>query len=106
MGLNFPKRVHLRELGPREGFQTLEQAVPTDAKLELIRLLGMAGLREIEVTSFVRPERVPQMADAEEVVKRFEPHPGVKYTALYLNAHGFERAEASGRLQNEGWLYL
>src|SRR4051812_21037689 len=104
--MEFPHRVFLRELGPREGFQTLAQNIKTESKLELIRLLGLAGLQEIEVTSFVRPDKVPQMADAEEVVRRFEIHPGVAYTALCLNPHGFERAETSGRLQNRGWIYL
>ncbi len=106
MEMKFPTRVFLRELGPREGFQTLPQVVKTESKLELIRLLGLAGLREIEITSFVRPDRVPQMADAEDIVRRFEAHPGVEYTALCLNAQGFERAEAAARLQNRGWVYL
>ena len=104
--MTLPNRVFLRELGPREGFQTLPQTVKTESKLELIRLLGLAGLKEIEITSFVRPDKVPQMADADEVVRRFEKHPGVEYTALALNPQGFERAEGSARLLNRGWIYL
>jgi hydroxymethylglutaryl-CoA lyase len=104
--MSFPEKVYLRELGPREGFQTLPQVIPTAAKLELIRLLGLSGVPEIEIASFVRPDKVPQMADAETIVKDFVAQPGVKYTALYLNAHGFERAEGAGRLSNDGWLYV
>ena len=104
--MNFPAKVYLRELGPREGFQTVHTVIPTASKLELIRLLGVAGLPEIEITSFVRPDRVPQMADAEELVQRFVPQTGIKYTALYLNSHGFERAEATKKLSNDGWLYI
>jgi len=59
----------------------------------------------IEITSFVRPDRVPQMADAEDVVAQFAPKNGVQYTALYLNEKGFERSEATGKLNNEGWIY-
>lgn len=104
--MSFPERVYLRELGPREGFQTLPQVIPTSSKLELIRLLGLAGLPEIEITSFVRPDKVPQMADAETLVQQFTKQPGVRYTALYLNPYGFERAEATQRLSNDGWIYI
>ncbi|NDC36874.1 MAG: hydroxymethylglutaryl-CoA lyase, partial [Proteobacteria bacterium] len=102
----FPSKVYLRELGPREGFQTLPQVIPTSSKLELIRLLGQAGVPEIEVTSFVRADRVPQMADADTVVRECVKVPGVKYTALYLNYQGFERAESTARLDNDGWIYI
>lgn len=101
-----PKKVRIREVGPREGFQTLGVVVPTERKLELIEALSQTGLKDIEITSFVRPDKVPQMADAADVVSRFAAHPGVNYTALYLNPNGFLRAEESGRLHNEGWLYL
>lgn len=104
MGL--PKKVRLREVGPREGFQTLPRVVPTERKLELINALAETGLTDIEVVSFVRPDKVPQMADAAEVVERLRPRPGVAYTGLYLNPSGFVRGEETGRLQNEGWLYL
>lgn len=101
-----PKTVRIREVGPREGCQTLAAVVPTERKLELIEALSRTGLKDIEITSFVRPDKVPQMADAAEVVSRFVAHPGINYTALYLNPNGFLRAEESGRLHNEGWLYL
>jgi hydroxymethylglutaryl-CoA lyase len=100
-----PKSVRIRELGPREGFQTLPQTVPTAQKLELIDLLGKTGVRDIEITSFVRPDRVPQMADAEQVIKSFKRYPNIRYSALYLNPQGFDRARAIGGLDTEGWLY-
>jgi len=102
----FPKKVRIREVGPREGFQTLVRVVSTERKLELIDALGATGLKDIEIVSFVRPDKVPQMADAAVVVDRFRAVPGVAYTGLYLNPSGFVRAEETGRLHNEGWLYL
>lgn len=102
----FPKKVRIREVGPREGFQTLARVVPTEQKLELIAALGETGLKDIEIVSFVRPDKVPQMADAAAVVERYHRVPGVAYTGLYLNPSGFIRAEETGRLHNEGWLYL
>ena len=104
--MSLPKSVFIRELGPREGFQTLSKIVPTKDKLALIEALSATGVKEIELASFVRPDRVPQMADAEEIVKNFTRKAGVRYTALYLNEKGFERAEASARLDNQGWIYL
>jgi hydroxymethylglutaryl-CoA lyase len=101
-----PKKVKIREVGPREGFQTLAAVVPTERKLELIEALSGTGLKDIEINSFVRPDKVPQMADAVDVVERYVAHPGINYTGLYLNPNGFLRAEDTGRLQNEGWLYL
>jgi hydroxymethylglutaryl-CoA lyase len=105
MNTNLPQRVLIREVGPREGFQNLSAVVATDRKLELITLLADAGLAEIEVTSFVRPDKVPQLADAEELARRLPVRPSTRWKALYLNQKGFERAEASSRLSNEGWLY-
>jgi hydroxymethylglutaryl-CoA lyase len=102
----FPKKVFLRELGPREGFQTLAKVVPTSEKLQLITALSQTGVREIEVASFVRPDRVPQMADAEEVVKNLPATNAVRFTALYLNDVGFKRAENLKGLSNQGWIYL
>lgn len=101
---NFPKRVRLREVGPREGFQTLASIVETSKKLQLIDALNNTGVKEIEIASFVRPDRVPQMADAEEIIKLFRREAGIKYYGLYLNRTGFERGEACGRLDNQGWL--
>ncbi len=103
--MSFPKAVRIREVGPREGLQTWTGVVPTSGKLEIIEALSHSGVRDIEITAMVRADRVPQMADAEEVVKQFKRHPGVRYTALYLNPKGFERAEETKRLDNEAWLY-
>lgn len=100
-----PKRVRIREVGPREGMQTLPGVVPTAQKLELIAALSETGVKDIEITALVRADKVPQMADAEEVIRTYARTPEVRYTALYLNPRGFIRAEDTGRLDNEGWLY-
>jgi hydroxymethylglutaryl-CoA lyase len=106
MTAKFPKRVEIREVGPREGFQSYHRVVPTADKLRLIAALSATGLKEIEVTSFVRADRVPQMADAEELVVALpEVDPSVRFTALYLNQVGFKRSEAFKTLQCKGWLY-
>jgi len=106
MNNQLPKRVEIREVGPREGFQSFHSFVPTTDKLRLIEALVLSGLQEIEVTSFVRPDRVPQLADAEALVKALPEHVGVRYTALYLNQTGFKRSEAfAGRLDSRAWLY-
>jgi hydroxymethylglutaryl-CoA lyase len=101
----FPASVSLREVGPREGLQSIAAPLPLERKLELIDLLSQTGLRSIEVTSFVRADLVPQMADAPELVQRLPHREGVAYTALYLNPSGFARAEETGCLQNQGWIY-
>ena len=102
---SLPKQVLIREVGPREGFQILPTVYPVEQKLRLIDALCKASLTQIEVTSFVRPDRVPQMADAEALVAQLPAHKGTEYSALYLNPHGFERAEKTGKLSNKGWLY-
>ncbi len=101
-----PTKVRIREVGPREGFQTHPDVVPVEKKLELISLLNETGVRDIEVTSFVRTDKLPQMADAEEIAKRFSKKAGINYSALYLNPRGFERAEATGQFSNQGWLQI
>ncbi len=103
---DYPKKILLREDGPREGFQMLPSFVPTDKKLELITALAKTGVKYIEVTSFVRKDLVPQMADAEDLVSRLLPIKDVHYTALYLNEKGFERASAYSQLQLEGVIHL
>ncbi len=84
------------EVGPRDGLQNEPQPVATAAKLEYIALLRAAGLREIEATSFVSPRAVPQLADADEVMKRLQRRSGVRYPVLVPNERGFERAVAAG----------
>lgn len=103
--MTFPKSVHIRELGPREGFQIHPQFVPTPKKLELIELLGATGVTEIELTSLVRPDAIPQLADSDTVIQNYIKLPNIRYTALYLNKKGFERGEQSKRLDNQGWIY-
>ncbi len=103
--MQFPKKVNIRELGPREGFQTHSKVVATQDKLHLINSLSKTGLKHIEIASFVRPDKVPQMADAEQIVTEYERIPGVSYYGIYLNDKGFERSESSLRLDNQCWLY-
>ncbi|HEY8449380.1 MAG TPA: hydroxymethylglutaryl-CoA lyase [Bacillota bacterium] len=87
-----PKRVRIYEVGPREGFQFEKGPISTDDKVALVDALSETGLGSIEVTSFVSPKWVPQMADAEEVLARIRRKPGVEYRALFLNLKGLERA--------------
>lgn len=90
------------EVGPRDGLQNEKTLISTVDKLELIRRSIAAGARRIEVTSFVNPKRVPQMADAEEVCAGLPDAAGVSYIGLVLNAKGAERAIATGRLHELG----
>ena len=87
-----PKTVRIREVGPRDGFQNEPEVIPTEEKVRLIGMLGDAGLKRIEVTSFVRPDVIPQLADGAEVLSRFEPRGGVAYSVLIPNRKGLENA--------------
>ncbi len=89
---HLPPRVKLVDVGPRDGLQNEPQAVPTAVKIELVHRLQQAGLKEIEVTSFVSPKWVPQMADAAEVMAGIKRLPGVRYSVLTPNLQGFEAA--------------
>jgi hydroxymethylglutaryl-CoA lyase len=89
---DLPKRVQINEEGPREGFQIEPGPIATARKIELIDALSGTGLNQIQVCSFVSPKRVPGWADADEVVRGFQPRAGIRYTALWLNEQGFERA--------------
>ncbi|MCL6453084.1 MAG: hydroxymethylglutaryl-CoA lyase [Alicyclobacillus sp.] len=84
--------VVLTEVGPRDGLQNEHQPVPTEVKVELVNRLAQAGFRHIEVSSFVHPRWIPQLADAEEVFAAIERRPGVCYSALVPNERGLERA--------------
>ena len=88
--------VTLEEQGLRDGLQTLPVQIPLETKLRWIDTLVNAGIRRLQVTSFVNPERVPQMADAEELVARLPHREGVVFSALVLNRKGVERAAAAG----------
>ncbi len=87
-----PMRVTVVEVSPRDGLQSEKAVVPTEAKVELIERLAAAGLKVIEATSFVSPRAVPQLADADEVLRRLRRKPGVRYPVLVPNERGLERA--------------
>ena len=87
-----PSRVTLVEVGPRDGLQNEKQPVATEVKIELVHQLKAAGLRDIEVTSFVSPKWVPQMADNAQVMAGIRRQPGVRYSVLTPNLKGFEAA--------------
>jgi len=103
---DFPKAVRINEEGPREGFQIEKGPIATARKIELVDSLSRTGLRQIQVASFVNPKAVPGMADAEDVVRGFARRPGVRYTGLWLNDKGLERAIATGKLDIRGSLSL
>ncbi len=90
------RSVTIVEVGPRDGLQNEPSALPTEAKVEFIGRAVAAGLRRIEVASFVNPRKVPQMADAEAVLGALPSRPGVSYIGLVLNRRGYERAVAAG----------
>jgi hydroxymethylglutaryl-CoA lyase len=89
---DLPPSVRIREVGPRDGFQNEPEVIASADKVRLIGLLGAAGLRRIEVTSFVRADVVPQLADAEDVLDSYERLEGVAYSVLVPNERGLERA--------------
>jgi isopropylmalate/homocitrate/citramalate synthase len=89
-------RVILCDVGPRDGLQNEPEVLPTETRAELVDRLAAAGLARIEAVSFVRADRVPQMADAEEVVARVQRRDGVELSGLVLNERGWERFAAAG----------
>jgi hydroxymethylglutaryl-CoA lyase len=90
--MNLPTRVQLIDVGPRDGLQNEKQPVPVATKIELVHRLQAAGLQEIEVTSYVSPKWVPQMADNREVMAGLSRLGGVRYSVLTPNLKGFEAA--------------
>ncbi len=94
--MELPARATLREVGPRDGFQSIDGVVATDDKVAIVDALTDAGLTRIEVTSFVRADAVPQMADAAEVMARIRRAPGTSYEALVPNERGARDAIAAG----------
>src|SRR6476620_548216 len=88
--------VLISEVGPRDGLQSIKRAMPTAVKHKWIRALADAGLKEIEVASFVPPKLLPQMADAAEVVREAVKIPGITVLALVPNLRGFQDAAAAG----------
>ena len=93
--MSLPSRVKIVEVGPRDGLQNEKQAVAAQHKIALVHALQAAGLSEIEVTSFVSPKWVPQMADNAEVMAGIRRQPGVRYAVLTPNLKGFEAALAT-----------
>lgn len=92
----YPQSVEIFEVGPRDGLQPEPEFIPTARKIELVNRLTSAGCRKIEVTSFVHPKWVPQLADAKEVFASIDRRPGVVYSALIPNMRGLELAIESG----------
>jgi hydroxymethylglutaryl-CoA lyase len=90
--MKLPTRVKLVDVGPRDGLQNEKQPVPAATKIELVHRLQAAGLNEIEVTSYVSPKWVPQMADNHEVMQGITRQPGVRYSVLTPNLKGYEAA--------------
>lgn len=90
------RRVQILEVSPRDGLQAEQRTLSTETKLELIARLADAGHTAIEATSFVSPTAVPQLADADELLRRLERRPGIRYPVLVPNERGLERAIAAG----------
>jgi hydroxymethylglutaryl-CoA lyase len=87
-----PDRVRIREVGPRDGFQNEPDVIATDDKVRLIDMLSGSGLARLEVTSFVRPDVIPQLSDAEQVLEKVKRRDGVAFSVLIPNERGLERA--------------
>ena len=96
MNKALPKSIEIVEVGPRDGLQSESGVFSTADKVEFINQLIAAGLRRLEITSFVNPKKVPQMADAEAVLAALTRRPDVRYVGLVLNQKGFDRAAAAG----------
>src|SRR5881409_1247489 len=84
------------DVAPRDGLQNEPETLPPETRAELVNRLAAASLPRVEAASFVRPDAVPQMAGAEDVVAGIERQAGTKYSGLALNEQGFERLVASG----------
>ena len=93
---SLPKRITVVEVGPRDGLQNEHALIPTEMKVRFVDALSSAGLPAIEVTSFVSPKAIPQLADADDVLRAIKRKPGVRYPVLVPNERGFERALAAG----------
>jgi len=92
MSDGYPDAVRIREVGPRDGFQNEPEVIPTDAKVRLIDALARSGLRRLEVTSFVRPDVIPQLADAREVLQAIDVPDEVDVSVLIPNERGLDNA--------------
>jgi hydroxymethylglutaryl-CoA lyase len=94
--LTYPKNVVIEEQGLRDGLQSEVKVAPTEKKLEIIDALIDAGVKRIQVASFVNPKTIPQMADAENLCAELKKHDGVVYSMLVLNPKGMQRAANAG----------
>jgi hydroxymethylglutaryl-CoA lyase len=94
--MNWPAKVIVCEVGPRDGLQNEKKLLSVEQKVELIEKSVQAGAKIVEIGSFVHPKAVPQMADTDEVARRIHREPGVEYRALVMNQKGLERAAAAG----------
>lgn len=94
--MNYPNQVILTEVGPRDGLQNEPFQVPTAIKVDFINALSETGLQHIEVTSFVSPKAIPQLADNQAVFSCIQQKPGIRYSALVPNEKGMEQALATG----------
>ena len=94
--MQYPSRVTIVEVGPRDGFQVERTFIPTELKVEVVDAIARAGVRKIETSSFVSPKFVPQLADAAELFGAIERQPGTRYTALVPNLKGVDRAIEAG----------
>src|SRR3990167_3778418 len=92
--VSLPKKIELTEVGPRDGLQNEASLIPTELKIQYIEALLAAGVRKMEVTSFVSPRAIPQLADGEEVFKKITKPKGALLFALVPNLKGLERALA------------
>ena len=102
-----PAQARIREVGPRDGFQNEREVIPTAEKVRLIDMLGRTGVRRLEVTSFVRPDVIPQLADAEEVLERIDVPAGVELSVLVPNERGLDAgSRAAGALPRDQLLPL
>ena len=103
---SLPSRVEIHEEGPREGFQIEAKTYPLAERAALVEALAASGLAQIQVASFVNPRRVPQMADADQLFAAVRKRAGTRYTGLWLNEAGFERARAVPQVDLAGTLYF
>jgi len=99
------ERIYIQEVGPRDGFQIEPTFISTEDKIQLIDRISKTGVSKIEVTSFVSPKAVPNLKDAEEVLKGIKREEGVIYTALLTNEKGVERALKTS-VDKSIWFYL
>ena len=90
------EKIRIVEVGPRDGLQNISKIIPTEKKVDFINRLSSTGLQEIEVTSFVSPQWVPQLSDAVDVSAAIKRNPSVRYTALVPNEIGLSKAIDSG----------